>query len=962
MPTLDDHTRSAATTSRRRARPTTSMTEPVDPTRPFEASTAPSTSSMLAPSGRHVGLVDSARLCEAILAELPEASSPHLLELDARSEEDEAPWSASAAAAARAAEAAAATRDESSAPEEDEDLLQAAARRLDWPTVCDAIADFCATEQAATLARRHPLLEDADLAVRRMCEVNEIATLTREGDRPPLEAIPDVRGAVLIARRGGVLRSRTLMLVGRAVATSNAVRRFFQTRREDAPLCWQQAEPMVPLTELERALEGVFEPDGELRDDASPELGALRQRVRRLHESLRRDIERRVHERDVEPHLQDAYYTMREGRYVLPVRVQARGRIEGIVHATSSSGQTVFVEPSDFVELNNRLRMADFDVRDEEERILRRLSEAVARHGEGLGDNLRKLFYFDLLRAGADLAMALDATVPEVVERGVRLRQARHPILVLRQREAALEAAAEDGPPPEDGVVPNDIVLEPEARILVVSGANAGGKTVTLKTLGLCALLLRAGLPVPAAPASSMPLFGTIFTDIGDEQSIARDTSTFSAHVLNLKRFLPHIDAQSLVLLDEPFSGTDPAHAAALAIALLEHLEGAGASAVVTTHLDRVKAYALDQSWLANASVDFDVDRMRPTYRLHLGIPGGSSALRIARRLGLDEALVERASELRSADPTGDLEQVIARLERARQALEEQQAAAARAEREAAHEAERLRQQTEKVRNHEVRVLGEEAAKLQRALHAAREQVSRIESELKEEAQAQRRSRRSRHEAARKARDELRQAEQAARDADRLVRESREPQRARVSLESLAVGDEVYSRSYQNRGRVVAFEKRGVTLQIGAFQVTVGADDLYAVQHQPVQGGRRALGGVPAAPVVVSASSAARGGEGGGGGVSINGESVVRATVPQVPENTCDLRGLRSDEAVERVELFLDSVLRRDLPNAFLIHGHGTGVLKRAVREHLQHSRYVTAQRPGDRHEGGDGVTVVYLR
>ncbi|MDX9719670.1 MAG: hypothetical protein RBU37_02905, partial [Myxococcota bacterium] len=441
--------------------------------------------------------------------------------------------------------------------------------QLDWPQLCDAIAERCVSDEAAGLAKEHPLFEQPDCLRLHQNLILESACLIEKGDRPDLLHVPALSTVLARASRDAVLSAEQLGLVCEALEASNRLRRFFDHRREEAPLAWELAEPMQRLDEVERRLRRAFGPDGRLSDDASPELGHLRRRVLRLHEQMRSRLEEKLKSRDMEDLLQDSFYTQREGRYVLPIRVHARTQLEGIVHASSGSGQTVFMEPREFIEINNQIRLSEIEVEEEEERILRNLTEVVGSIAGALAHNLRRLFYLDLVQAGAQLALDLRSNAPHIAAR-IELGRARHPLLQLR-----LGAQGRD-------VVPNQIALPVESRALVISGANAGGKTVTLKTIGLFALLLRAGQPLPAAPGSEFPLFNEVFADIGDEQSIVQDTSTFSAHVIKLRQILPRVGPGSLVLLDEPFAGTDPAQGGALTMALLERLYIAGATVVVT--------------------------------------------------------------------------------------------------------------------------------------------------------------------------------------------------------------------------------------------------------------------------------------------------------------------------------------------------------------------------------------------
>jgi len=832
--------------------------------------------------------------------------------------------------------------------------VEHALERLEWPRLCEALSQRCATEAAQLLALRHVFLDEVSWLQRRLAEVGEMANLIAQGYRPPIAPVAAIDADLERALRGGAISLESLKAIGDALQAMHALRRALAKQVELAPMAWQWAQTIAPLEPLDARINNIFGPDGQLADHASPELGMLRKRVRRLHEGLRKEIEERAHHKDTEDLLQDAYFTIREGRYVLPVKTQMRTRIRGIVHATSSSGQTVFVEPQDLVAMNNHLRMADFDVIAEEKRIVASLSTEVAKHAPAIAANLRRYVYLDLLRASAELSLDLKATPAAITKARIDLRLARHPLLVLKH------LGDENA---ETSVVPNTITIEPETSTLVVSGSNAGGKTVTLKTVGLCALMARAGLPVSAASGSECPLFEAVYTSIGDEQSLADDTSTFSAQIKDLSEFVEDLDGTSLVLLDEPFAGTDPDHAAALGIALLEHMHERGARGVVTTHLDRTKVYAMEHDWLANASVSFDVEHMRPTFKLRLGTPGGSSALRIATAMGLSESIVERAKELRLQDATGDLEQVLNGLEAERRALEasrrEQEAEADRAR----DLQERLEESLRRARNAQLDALGDEARAFREELRDARERLAahvhrmQLGETAADALQA---------EEMRTIREELESVDSTLSEAERAVDDEAHP-RHKVPDEALVPGLTVWSRTYKREAEVLGVDGRGrVELRIGLMATMVKADDLRMVEvaPRPKTLAEEKSRGTEAAPRNVHRGGATTSSKRHPRPVEVAPQldSENRPMIPQTPGNTCDLRGMRGDEAVERVEFFLDEALRGQQPTVHIIHGHGTGILKRLVREYLATSVYIDGFRPGERTEGGDGVTVAWLR
>lgn len=803
---------------------------------------------------------------------------------------------------------------------------------LDWYQLCSLIADECRLEESTAVASHLPLLREREAIVHRLGELQELLALRSDGERPPQVRLESIRTGLQRAIRGAMLEARELMQIAQVAEAFSAVRSFYQAYRERAPRLWGVAGEIASgkMSELRRAIQQSFTPAGTIADGASPDLKRLRRRVSKLHEQMRNEIERKVKVSQLEGTLQDDYFTIRKGRYVLPVKVEHRSRFDGIVHDHSASGQTVFVEPAEMIELNNHLHMAAFEVQAEERRILERFSRLVESHHDALEDGYRRLVYLDLSAAAATFSDAIRATIPRISEDGsLHLEHARHPVLELRLRAEGRE------------LVSNTIALDPSHAVLVISGSNAGGKTVTLKTLGIFSLMLRAGLPLPVEPGSKLPIFWKIFTDVGDQQSIQYDTSTFSGHVQNLKSFIDKIDDRSLVLLDEPFAGTDPPHAAALGTALLEHLRDAGARGVITTHLDRLKAFAMEQDWLRNASVGFNLVKLHPTYELELDFPGSSCALEIASRLGLPRPLLERATALRDEDPTMGVEKLLRDVNDEREMLR------------------RARQQAEE----EVEKVAAERRQLRKAIREARErdrhtidkasrrfinEANRLRNQLARQVKRLQQGEPLDHAEIEALRQEMEKAEAAVDSSRQRVEEKLpepEPERDPVPESALSPGEAVFSQSYQKPATVVDVdEDRGqVTIQIGVFKVDVPFSDLLEGEREKpaTPRTRRAQGGAPQ-----SHAPAASGDE---------------AVMVRSSDNTCDLRGCRVDEGLERLDLFIDSAMRRELDAIFIIHGHGTGAMRKGVRQYLSRTQWISAFRAGDRHEGGNGVTIAKL-
>jgi DNA mismatch repair protein MutS2 len=791
-------------------------------------------------------------------------------------------------------------------------------RALEWPALLARIAAHTASLAGAERLRAtepSPALETARALAAR---TRDAVALDALGEALPLRDFPDVRESLVRAQKGGTLSGHELIGIARLLAVSHAVRLFADERRERFPALFDAVASEARLDALERSLVAALEPDGTVSDAASPALREARVRVRDAREALKERLEGclKTHA-DV---LQGRYYTERDGRYVLPVRSDAHLRVEGIVLGSSASGGTLFVEPREATEHGNRLKLRLADVEREEERVLAELTRAVAEQREALERAFDAAVEADRLAA---LALWARTAKAEVVEPdagdAIDLQEVRHPLLVSTGI----------------AVVPNDVRVG-GGRALVISGPNAGGKTVALKCLGLAVWMARSGIPIPCATGSRVGWFSEVLADVGDEQSLERSLSTFSAHVTRLAEIVRRSAPGTLVLLDEVASGTDPEEGAALAAAVLEAITARGAAAAVTTHYERLKELAALPGPLENASVAFDFERMEPTFRLTLGVPGPSSALAVAARFGLEPRVLERAHAL-LPDRAREREEAVKRLEAERSALERERAelrgelalaAAARAD----IERERERAVTEA--NAE---LGREARELTSVVRAARTEVR----------EAQKRLRSAGLEPA-----ALRDAERAVSRAathvalggtlERHERASAEQRRGKAETPLapplLAVGATVRVKKTGTLATVEAAPERGsIRLRAGAVRLTLSLDEV-----EPAKGSPR--GNAPKAMPRARARS-----------------TTLPAPV-RTPTNTLDLRGTRVDEALGRLDAFLDVMLGEGEPLGFVLHGHGTGAIKAAVREHLAASSYIEQSRAAEPDEGGDAFTVFWLR
>lgn len=797
-------------------------------------------------------------------------------------------------------------------------------QELGWPRLMTALEGEARTAFGREHTAALPFLSDRASVERHLNLVEESRTLGQLGLELPLDALDphdDPRPHLQRAAREGVLEAAALRGCARLIRTAVRVGRFLAGQRTKAPLLAGVASGLSDFEPLAAELERAIAPDGTLSDDASPMLAELRGRTRGLHRSLKGRIDELLHDVELEEVLRDRYYTIRDERYVVPVKASHRSQMPGIVHNASQSGQTLFVEPEQLVELGNQLTIAQSMAEEEERRILRDLTEAVGRRSPELEADVGLLAELDRLGACGRLSARMDALTPLVEEADAPfvLRRLRHPLLVLR-----------DVP-----VIGNDVALEPDRRGLIISGPNAGGKTVTLTAVGLCALMLRAGLPVPAGEGSRLPLYESVFTAIGDEGDLSRDLSTFTAHLVALRDIAAHTTPGSLICIDEMAADTDPREGAAIASAVLEALVEAGGQVMITTHLDEVKAKGLTDPRFMAASVEFDFERLAPTYKLKLHVVGASSAIEIARRVGLPELVCDRARELLGGSG-GALGRAVA-------ALEAERAEARRLEEALDRERRKLeasRQEWERQRRLlEQRTLELKAGlqrDLVREIDRARAEVRRTLASLqadrsvKAAVEAQQSLAKAQEEAAKAAaREEARAQALAAREA------------AAVDPSEIRPGQRVTVASLGREGEVTEVSGATALVTMGSLKTRVPLTDLVAL-----------TGRTRNAPARFKRTEEEK---------EQALQRVSAAAVESAPGRV-DVRGRRTEDALRAVRHALDAAVQSGARELLVVHGHGTGALKKAVREELDSSPYVQSFRPGEAHEGGDGITLVTPR
>jgi DNA mismatch repair protein MutS2 len=793
---------------------------------------------------------------------------------------------------------------------------------LEFPAVRARLAENTSFDPSRRLAEALVPSADPVIVAIGLDETDQARALLQDRPGVGIGAAHDINPWVGRAMRGGRLDPQQFMEI---VETLDAASRLATSLAEERrPLLRDLGRRLHPLPALRSTLSRSFDPVGELLDTASPRLGGLRGAVRITYDRLRRRLDSLVGS-ELGGALQEPIITLRNGRYVVPIRADARSRVKGIVHDASGSGQTLFVEPLVIVELGNAWREAQAAVEEEVGRILDELSALVAANGILLLETLDALARFDFWAAKAQLAAEMDGIRPALADRTEAvLLSARHPGLTGR-------------------VVPIDLRLGDGYTALVITGPNTGGKTVALRTLGLLALMHQAGLHIPAASGSTLPVFRDVFADIGDEQSIAQSLSTFSGHLRSIIRIVAHAGPGTLILLDELGAGTDPTEGSALAQALLDHFIRSGALLAATTHYAEIKVYAHETPAARNASVEFDLETLSPTYRLTIGLPGGSQAFAIAERLGLPAGIV--------ADARG-------RLSENQRAFESTLASIRRQEGEIADAVERARIAEGRAAD-ALRAADEERRRARRerdeAVRAARGEAERLVDGLRDDVAGVRR-RLERETVTAPAIDAA--LARAERTLERLPEPVREPvQRGEPAVpHAWRLGERARSRSGGWEGRIAAIEKGGsrATLEAGGMRVSVNVDDLELAVSVPEGDAGTGAGAGGGWSSGAGRASVPRGEE-------ASGISTLRLSRARTVASSLDLRGARVDEALDALGRYLDDASLAGLEQVLIIHGLGTGALRDAVRSQAGGHPLVKSFRAGERGEGGDGATIVKL-
>jgi DNA mismatch repair protein MutS2 len=801
-------------------------------------------------------------------------------------------------------------------------ISQKTLETLELQKVLERLANYTSFSAGKEMARDlFPTtnLEEAQTWQQEVAEVREL--MEKNENRINLGSVRDVRDVAISAVRGVVIEPNVLLDIRLTLRRAETIKRTLTKMKHQFPLLANIVTEIEPCNELQQSIEKAIDDNGEVRDSASPRLAIIRRDLKTTFDKLQTKLNRIISSPNTAQYLQESIITMRNGRYVVPVKADFKGRLRGILHDTSSSGATVFIEPEATVELNNEWR--DLQLQEEKEirRILATLTEEVGENSEDVVRTVDVLAYIDLVKAKAEFAEQINGAQPVLMpfkQRGshpnhpgsmIYFEQARHPLIPGK-------------------VVPIDVEFDDDTWSLVITGPNTGGKTVALKTVGLLTLMAQCGLHLPCVDAK-LSVFEGIYADIGDEQSIEQSLSTFSAHMTNTIDILEKCDDRSLVLLDEVGAGTDPAEGSALARAILNNLVAKRATTMVTTHHPELKSYAVETEGIRNASVEFDIETLSPTYRLIIGLPGRSNALAIASRLGLQETVIEDARTMVSSADL-DADKMLDEIHRSREEARRREADIAALQEDIEAERAELRERLDKLEDERRDVLIQAQRKAESEVNELREELKRLRKDMRSASMPL---------------ENLRAIQETA---DRLVEYARQPFEGADAVEvppayestwKPRLGDTVWMETLKAEGQVVELEREEALVQVGTLKIRAGIHDLKRPNRQDKR-------------VAEKERSRRR-----------TGTTQYKEAHPQVesPGLELDLRGQRVEQALKNLDEYIDAAYLSGLPFARVIHGKGTGALRKAVREMVEAHPLVNKVIEAKPNEGGEGVTVIHM-
>ena len=790
------------------------------------------------------------------------------------------------------------------------ELYQKSFQTLELDRVLSLLADACATEAGKDLAKALIPATDADDVTKLLQETTDACHMVERKGSPAFRDVKDIKPSLERADRGGALNTRELLRIAAVLRSARNVKEYGEGDGAAAGCLDAYFWALIPNKYLEDRIFGAILSEEEIADNASPALSDIRRHMRIAGSRVRESLQKIISSPSYSKYLREPIITMRGDRYVVPVRSEYKNAIPGMVHDVSSSGGTFFIEPMQAVQANNELRELLIKEKKEIERILAELSAEVAAHRENIATDYDMLIQLDLIFGKARLSYSMKGMCPAVNSEGkILLNRARHPLI------------------DKQSVVPITVRLGDDFDTLVITGPNTGGKTVTLKTLGLLTLMAECGLHIPASDGSSISVFEYVLADIGDEQSIEQSLSTFSSHMKNIVEITDCCGPDTLVLFDELGAGTDPAEGAALAMAVIEFCRKLGAKVAATTHYGELKLYAMRTAGVMNASCEFDVETLRPTYRLLIGIPGKSNAFAISKRLGLSTLIIDDAKSLVSENDVS-FEEVLSQLDAQRQAMEQARIQAEQMKLEMERAKKQSDEYTEEIKREREKAVSKARKEAQQIIDDARRSVNAAMDEIKQ-------MKKQLRDAGAVDDMNLRQTElrRGLNEAEDRLRGDREETPKKVSAREPKAGDTVELLKLGTKATVLQVNKdHTLQIQAGIMKINVKPEEVYLIPEQEGQAQVKKL--------VERANRQLR-------------------TIAASPE--VDLRGMSQDEAIAALDRYLDDAFLAKLPSVRIIHGKGTGVLRKAVQQHLKRSKRIKSVRLSVYGEGEDGVTIAEL-
>ena len=787
-------------------------------------------------------------------------------------------------------------------------MNQESFRILEFDSIRLKLKSLANSDWAREIASQIQPSDDLDEVQSRLDETAEAVRINSAGTIP-LNGIFDLRPMLKKLQLGSNLDVEDLTEVLSTMLAMKSVKRFFKSLEMDLPILKNLSSGIEILGNLERDLDNTIDEHGAIRDSASPELNRIRRELRNSQSKIKDRISDILHDSNLQKFFQDSIVTVRDDRYVIPIKQEYRNQFPGIVHDQSSTGATVFIEPMRVVELNNEIKNLSIEELREIDRILRKLSDSIRKNSETLLENCERLAQIDFANSKAKLARKFRANQPLLNDSGkTNLIQARHPLI------------------PEDRVVPIDLELGNRFRTLLITGPNTGGKTVSMKTLGILALMNQSGLFIPAAIGSEISIYREIFADIGDEQSIEQSLSTFSSHMTSIVKILDQAEDRDLILLDEIGAGTDPEEGSSLAMAILEKFLQIGASVLASTHYSELKTFAYSREGIENACVEFDEKTLKPTYRILIGIPGASNAFAISKRLGLSESIILRAKQFITEDHA-QFENIVSALERERMEFEKRNADIAERQKRITESEKKISELRDEISKSKTESIRKAREKSQSMIRQAKREAEEIIASLREQFDDQGTKKRS--QAIQNARDRLRHAE----EENSVGIMSDGNYRRRINIKKLSIGDTVYIPRLDQKGTVLEIHGKNLTLQIGILRMELDSSqcrfvgDSEKVQEDRVEKSRTSF-----------------------------------VSKVQNISREIDVRGMLVNEAESVVGKFLDDAQLAGLKEILIIHGKGTGALRTGLHDFLKNNGSVAKFSVASLDEGGAGATIVTLR